>query len=80
MQKNSVLIANISNSHYYRTNFTKCGVFPRELTNKIDYLVSRTAKIYYCSTVRECQHTCGQNGKYYEKKHQITDYIKIKNP
>lgn len=50
--------------------FGKCSVFPREIENKMDYLVIGKAKIeyYYCSTVRLKEDMCGPTGKYYEKK------------
>ena len=50
--------------------FSKCSVFPREIDNKIDYLVSGKPKIEYkyCKTVRQNEDMCGPKGKYYEKK------------
>jgi hypothetical protein len=50
--------------------FGKCSVFPREMSNKIDYLVSGKPKLEYsyCSTVRGDEDKCGPTGKYFEKK------------
>lgn len=50
--------------------FGKCSVFPREMDNKIDYLVSGKPKLeyIYCSTVRGDEDKCGPTGKYFEKK------------
>jgi hypothetical protein len=50
--------------------FGKCSVFPREMDNKIDYLVSGkpTLEYSYCSTARRDEDKCGPSGKYFEKK------------
>lgn len=50
--------------------FGKCSVFPREKSNKIDYLISGKPKLEYsyCSTARGDEDMCGPTGKYFEKK------------
>ena len=49
--------------------FSKCSLFPKS-EGKFDYLVSgiHTDKYYYCSTSREMNHMCGEEGKYYKRK------------
>jgi len=49
--------------------FAKCALFPKT-EGKIDYLVSgiHTDKYYYCSTTRELNNMCGEEGKYYKRK------------
>ncbi len=55
-------------------DFAKCLVFPKEISNKNDYLVSGNKKIEYnynyCSIARGYENMCGQDGKYYEKKNE----------
>ena len=63
-------------------DFAKCHIFPKKLSNQIDYLVSGSAKIeyYYCSTAREYKNMCGQDGKYYKKKWALMDNQKNQTP
>lgn len=53
------------------SEFGKCTMFPRKQTND-NYLVNgKNATIeeyYYCSTVREYDNMCGEEGKFYEEK------------
>ena len=60
-------------------DFAKCKVFPREVDNKINYLVlgPQKTEYNYCSIVRQYENMCGPNGKYYEKKYSLMDNIKI---
>ena len=72
------------NCKYYQQSFlshpvfARCKVFPRELDNKIEYLVSGRPKTEYsfCSTARQYENMCGLNGKYYEKKCTLMDKLK----
>ena len=60
------------NSLFSHPDFAKCHVFPKELTNKIVYLVSGNTntqiEYHFCSIARGNENMCGQDGKYYEKK------------
>jgi hypothetical protein len=64
------------NCKYYQSSFLsssvfgKCKVFPREMDNKIDYLITGKPKTeyIYCSTARNDEDKCSPTGKYYEKK------------
>ena len=49
--------------------FGKCALFKTE-EGKIDYLVTGETeqKYYYCSTSRDSNDMCGEEGKYYKKK------------
>lgn len=51
-------------------SFGKCSIYPREMSNKIDYLVTgKPNKEYsYCSTARIYENMCGSNGRNYETK------------
>ena len=76
-----------SNLRWYKPSilshpiFAKCKAFPREVDNKIDYLVLGRPKTdyNYCSIAREYENMCGQDGKYYEKRCTLMDNIKNKN-
>jgi len=61
-------------------SFAKCKIFPIEVDNKIEYLVSGRPKTEYsyCSTARQFENMCGPSGKYYEKKCSLMDYLKSK--
>jgi hypothetical protein len=63
------------------TEFGRCGVFPREPSNKADYLVSGKPGIefMYCSTVRMNENMCGLKGKYFQKKCNTFENFCIKN-
>lgn len=74
------------NCRHAKTNFlgatySKCTLFPIKDSNHAEYLV--TGKPYsnynYCSTARNLDQMCGQEGKYYVKKCSLLD-IKSKKP
>lgn len=49
--------------------YGKCSLFPKH-EGKINFLVNgiNEEDYYYCSTVREYNAKCGEEGKYYKKK------------
>ena len=61
--------------------FAKCKAFPKEVDNKIDYLVLGRPKkeYYYCSTARQDEDMCGPDGKCYENRCTLLDKLKDKN-
>ena len=48
--------------------FGKCKMFP-QIENKINYLINGIEKdgYTYCSTARQFEKMCGENGKMFEK-------------
>lgn len=61
--------------------FGRCKLFPIDIENKADYLVSgKPGKEFrYCSTVRMDKDMCGPKGKYFQKKCNIFEEFCIKN-
>jgi hypothetical protein len=51
------------------STFSKCSLFPTK-RGKINYLVNGiiTYDYFYCSTSREFNDMCGEEGKYYKKR------------
>ena len=49
--------------------FSKCSFLPTH-EGKINFLVAgiNQDKYYYCSTARDSNNMCGEDGKHYEKK------------
>jgi hypothetical protein len=49
--------------------FDKCSRFPKQ-SGKINYLVTgiKDGEYFYCSTSREHDNMCGEEGKYYKKR------------
>ena len=56
--------------------FGKCSLFPKQ-GGKINYLVNGiNDEYFYCSTSREHNNMCGEEGKYYKKKIVKNAHIK----
>jgi hypothetical protein len=57
--------------------FGKCSLFPKQ-GGKINYLVNgiKNDEYFYCSTSREHDNMCGEEGKYYKKKIVKNTHIK----
>jgi len=62
-------------SFFTFSEFGKCTMFPRKQTNDnyLDYLVNgknvtKNVEYYYCSTVRQNDNMCGEEGNFYEEK------------
>lgn len=49
--------------------FSKCSLFPNKV-GKINLLVNgiNTYENFYCTTTRDTDNMCGEEGKYYKKK------------
>lgn len=66
-------------SPFFKDTFGKCSAFRKTTdSNKIDYLISGKEKIEYkyCSTARENENLCGEEGKmYFERSNFIKDFI-----
>jgi len=59
--------------------FSKCSFFPKK-EGKINFLVNGINKYEnnYCSTARDFDDMCGEEGKYYKKKIVKNDNMSIK--
>ena len=57
--------------------FGKCSLFPKQ-DGKINYLVNgiKDDEYFYCSTSREYDNMCSEEGKYYKKKIVKNAHIK----
>ena len=59
-------------SFFTFSEFGKCSLFPKEIYNEY-FLVNGSKnntniEYDYCTTLRNFDHLCGKEGKYYEKK------------
>ena len=63
------------------TTFGRCTLFPIDIENKADYLVSgKPAKEFkFCSTARIDENMCGTKGKYFQKKYNTIEKFCNKN-
>jgi hypothetical protein len=57
--------------------FGKCSLFPKK-NGKINYLVNgiNEDEYYYCSTSRDTNDMCGEEGKYYKRRYLKNAHIK----
>jgi hypothetical protein len=53
------------------SEFGKCSLFPKEQDNSyflVNGNISNNTEYHYCSTARNSDRMCGEEGKFYEKK------------